>query len=122
MRLGLNSCPRIFKRQLTCSIFFIFFLCLFFVTTEAAAQLAIDAVYPTLGRMGQTLDVELIGAGFDAGTRVSMSLDSGNARAIIGSVEMPDNGSTRDMAIIGNKAYVVDLYGLQIISGQRPQP
>ena len=49
----------------------------------------IDSVYPTLGLLGQDLEVTLKGSGFDANTRVSMYLDSGNKRAIIGSVDTP---------------------------------
>ena len=57
--------------------------------STAYAELKINSAYPTLGLFGQDLEVTLKGSGFDANTRVSMYLDSGNKRAIIGSVPTP---------------------------------
>ena len=48
------------------------------------------------------------GNGFDGSTRVSMYLDSGNQRAIIGSVATP--GSAYGVTVVGTIAYVADRY------------
>jgi hypothetical protein len=61
-------------------------LIIFFAST-VYAELWIDSVEPTLGLLGQDLEVTLPGGGFDVNSRVSMYLDSGNKRAIFGSVD-----------------------------------
>lgn len=51
------------------------------------AQLKIESVDPTLGVISQETEVTLMGTGFDANTRVSISLDSGAQRQIIKTLE-----------------------------------
>ncbi len=86
--------------------FIIIFFSIIFLTSAAYAELKLEAVYPTLGVMGQNLDVTLIGTEFDANTRVSMYLDSGNKRAIVGSVETPHYA--HGVTVSGSYAYVAD--------------
>ena len=80
-------------------------LIIFFAST-AYAELKLDSVYPTLGELGQDLEVILTGSGFDMNTRVSMYLDSGNQRAIIGSVATPARALS--VTVVGTTAYVAD--------------
>ncbi len=58
----------------------------FFTASVGFAELKIDSVHPARGELGRDLEVTLTGSGFDENTRVSMSIDAGNRRAIIGSV------------------------------------
>ena len=98
--------------HITLSILFIFV----FLTAipPARAELTLTSAYPTLGKVDQNLNVTLTGTGFDAKTRIAMSLDVGNKKAIIGSAATP--GYAQDVAIQGDLAYVAnDLKGLQII-------
>ena len=88
----------------------IFIIC--FAST-AYAELKIDSVEPTLGLLGQNLEVALTGKNFDKSTRVSMSLDTGNRRAIIGSLDLP--GFEEDVTVKGNIGYVVAGMRLQVI-------
>ena len=93
-------------------------LIIFFAST-AYAELKLDSVYPTLGELGKDLEVILTGDGFDVNTRVSMYLDSGNQRAIIGSVATP--GSAYGVTVVGTIAYVADREsGLQVIDASTP--
>jgi PKD repeat protein len=80
------------------------YLC--FVTSISSAELTIESVYPTMGKLGEPLEITLQGTGFDASTRLSMYLDSGNARFIKGSLET--RGYARDITIVGDKAYIAD--------------
>jgi len=77
----------------------------FSITTHA--ELKIDSVYPTLGQMGQNLEVEIKGSGFDENTRVSMFLDSSNERMLVGSVDTPGIDQTNDVFVSGSYAYEV---------------
>lgn len=61
-----------------------------FLVTTANAELKVQTADPTVGLMNQDLNVTLTGMGFDENTRVSIFLDSGNNRAITGSVDTPD--------------------------------
>jgi hypothetical protein len=82
--------------------------------------LKIESVYPTLGLIGQDLDVNLKGMGFDENTRLSMSLDVGHRSAIIGSVDTP--GDACGITIVGDTAYVADWDdGLKVIDISNPQ-
>jgi hypothetical protein len=88
------------------------------------AELKLESVYPTLGQMGQDLEVTLIGTGFDANTRISMYLDSCNQRMLVGSVEIPY--LAHDVFVLGSYAYVVardyeGIYGcLEVIDISNP--
>ncbi len=80
------------------------FLC---AAADAALSqtLKADSVYPTLGETGKALNVTMKGAGFDQNsTRVSMYLDIGNTKAIIGSADIPD--SAQGIFIADNRAYL----------------
>ena len=81
--------------------------------STAYAELKLDSVYPTLGELGKNLEVTIKGSGFDGSTRVSMYLDSGNRRAIIGSVDTPNEAT--QVAVAGTKAYVTGGTSLQVI-------
>ena len=90
-----------------------------FLADFAYAELKLDSVYPTLGELGKDLEVTLNGSGFDVNTRVSMYLDSGNKRTIIGSVDTP--GYARSVTVVGTTAYVADNNsGLQVIDVSTP--
>jgi hypothetical protein len=75
----------------------------------------LDAVYPTLGVRGPNgLGVTLKGSGFDGNTRVSMAVDVGQKRAILGDVDTSDY--VLDVAVVGSIAYIPDNYnGLRVI-------
>ncbi len=66
----------------------------------------INSVYPSNGTVGKNLPITIKGSGFDANTRVSMSIDVGNNKAIIGSVKTP--GSANSVALSATAAYVAD--------------
>ncbi len=93
----------------------IIFFWVIFSASGVSAELKLEAAYPTLGVMGQGLNVTLKGTGFDSNTRVAMYLDSGNKMAIIGNRDTPSTAS--DVEIVGDIAYVADYYGysLQVI-------
>ena len=89
------------------------------ITNYTFAQLSIDSVYPNAGNIGQSLNVTVKGTGFDENTRLSMSLDTGNTRHIIGSVDTP--GEAETIVVVGQTAYVADgVEGLQIIDVSEP--
>ena len=82
------------------------------------ALLKLEAVYPTLGKLGEDLDVTLTGTAFELDTRVSMSPDVGNKKAIIGALGTSD---ARDIQISGNIAYIADGYsGLRLLDISDP--
>jgi len=97
----------------------IFFLLYFFSAASGAyAELKLESVYPTLGIMGNDLNVNLTGTGFNENTRVSMYLDAGHKKAIIGSLNVP--GESWDVKVSGSTAYVVGTMGLQIVDVTYP--
>jgi hypothetical protein len=76
-------------------------------------------IYPTIGELGKDLEVTLTGRGFDSKTRVSVYLDSGNKKAIIGAVDTPDH--VQSVTVVGATAYVSDgSGGLQVIDVSTP--
>ena len=90
------------------------------ITSLARADLSIESVYPNVGRLGEDLDVVVQGSGFDENTRVSINLDTGNRRTIIGSADTP--GSALGVAVSGTTAYIADgSDGLQIVDVADPQ-
>ncbi|MFC1495171.1 C13 family peptidase [Thermodesulfobacteriota bacterium] len=90
------------------------FLSILFLSITSNAELKIESVYPTLGVMGQDLEVEVAGTGFDVNTRVSMYLDSGNQMMLVGSLHT--GFCTYDVFVSGSYAYVVDfLYGFKVV-------
>jgi hypothetical protein len=92
---------------------------LLFATSEGSAQLRIESVYPSLGVIGQGLEVTMKGTGFDANTRVSMYLDVGNRKAVLGSVDTP--GYAFSIAVVDHRAYVADGdNGLHVIDISNP--
>ncbi len=93
---------------------------LLFLSSEVYAELKLNSVYPDSGVLGQDLKVTLTGTGFDKNTRVSMYLDSGNERAIIGTLDTQDH-LTRGVAVIEDMAYMTDGSGLKIIDVSNPQ-
>ncbi len=60
--------------------FIIIFFSIFLFSSSACAELTIESATPTLGLLGQDLDVSLAGIGVAANTRVSMYPDTGNKR------------------------------------------
>lgn len=85
-----------------------------------AQSLSVESCYPTMGELGTKLEVELKGTGFDLNTRLSMYPDTGNKKAILGSVDTP--GSANDVVVVDNIAYVADgSSGLQIIDVSNPE-
>ena len=88
--------------------------------STAYAELRLDSVYPTLGQLVQNLEVTMTGSNFDGSTRVSMSLDAGNRRAILSSLDLP--GFEEDVTVQGNIAYVAAGGGdFQIIDISNPK-
>lgn len=85
---------------------------------QNVALSAVDSVYPTLSKLGTDLDVTITGSGFDASTRVSMYLDSGNSRLIRG--EFLTHGFANEVVVAGDKAYLVTSGGkLEIVDISR---
>ncbi len=85
-----------------------------FLTVPVQAELTLESVYPNQGVMGQDIYVELKGGGFNVDTRVSMTLDTGNKKAILGSVDTP--GSAGGVTVVDRIAYVTaGIFGLQVI-------
>ncbi|MFC1765993.1 hypothetical protein ACFL6U_28440 [Planctomycetota bacterium] len=83
------------------------------------SELVLDSVYPTLGQLGEELEVVLTGDGFDEHTRVSISPDVGNKKAIIGFQDTP--GSACDIVLSGTTAYIADRHGgLRILDVSDP--
>lgn len=76
------------------------------VVAHAFGELNIDSVFPPQGVVGEDLAVTLTGSGFDENTRVSISLDSGNRRKIVG--ELATDGYATGIAISGTIAYVAE--------------
>ncbi len=98
-------------------------LSLVLIFSPSSWALSLDAVYPTLGVMGQNLNVSLKGSGFDGNTRVSMSLDVGNTKMIVGSFVTP--GDAHNVTVIGTTAYVAEgnhegFRGLQVLDVSDP--
>jgi len=90
------------------------------IHSVASAELRIQSVYPTVGKMGEDLEVVLTGTGFDEDTRVSMYLDTGNRKAIAGSVDTV--GEAWGLAMADGKAYVADgRGGLQVVDISNPE-
>ncbi|MFC1839600.1 DNRLRE domain-containing protein [Thermodesulfobacteriota bacterium] len=83
-------------------------------------ELKIESVYPTLGILGQDLEVEIKGEDFNQNTRVAMSLDAGNQRMLTGSAGTPGNAT--DVFVSGIYAYVADgvLNGLHVVDISNP--
>ena len=80
------------------------FLMILLWSMTSHAALSIDAVYPTLGLTQQNLNVTIRGTDFDQDTRVSMYVDSGNERAIVGSI---NTQRPYGVAVSNGYAYVV---------------
>ena len=100
--------------QLLLILFFVLFL-----FSPVHGELTLESAYPTLGLMGQDMEVMLSGTGFDANTRVLMHPDYEYRRAIIGSVDTP--GSAEAVTVVGDTAYVLDYdSGLQVIDVSIP--
>ncbi len=77
--------------------------------------ISVSSVYPTMGIKGKDLSpVSIKGSGFDANTRVSMTIDAGNRKSLISSLELP-NSNHNNVVISGNIAYIVYDYGLKIV-------
>jgi hypothetical protein len=102
-------------RSKTVLILFIVFC----VANAANAEVKIDSVSQTVGVIGKNMEVTLTGTGFTENTKVSMYIDSGNRKAIIGSVDTP--GEANDVKVVDGKAYVADGDGLQIIDVSDPK-
>ncbi|ETR72346.1 MAG: hypothetical protein OMM_07560, partial [Candidatus Magnetoglobus multicellularis str. Araruama] len=81
--------------------------------TIERAKLKINEISNQDIYLSQSDYITLTGTGFSEKTRVSISLDTGNQSAIIGSVDVP--AYARKLKIIGNLAYVDGREGLQII-------
>jgi len=74
----------------------------------------IDSISPSTGFTNQHVTAVISGKNFNSKTRVSMSLDTGNKKAIVGSIEFAN--PVEDIAIIGNTTYVANMYeGIKII-------
>ena len=87
---------------------------------EDLADLTIDSVNPKVGKIGENMSVEVRGSGFDADTRVTISLDTGDRNHIIGSLDTP--GYASGVGVIGDTLYIADSEaGLQVIDVSDPQ-
>jgi hypothetical protein len=112
-KTGKSVCRNRFIYPLILAVFWIAF-----TTSPALAELTLESVYPNQGVLGEDLSVTLKGTGFDENTRVSMTLDVGNKKAIIGSVDAP--GHALDVAVVDDIAYVA-YDGLKVIDISNPQ-
>jgi hypothetical protein len=83
--------------------YFYFFMCIFYVQ-NIFAQLRIDSTYPSLGVLGQDLEVSILGKDFDKNSRIAMYMDSGNKFSILGFANL--EGSVNHVEISGDFAYV----------------
>ena len=73
-----------------------------------------DLIYPSVGKMGENLNVSIHGNGFDANTRISIFPDCSNHHLIISSLETPD--AAMDVMVMGDTAFVAAGYaGLQVL-------
>jgi len=93
--------------------------------SQAYAELKIDSVYPTMGIKGKDLSVTIKGSGFDQNTKISVALDSGNNKAILGSiftgkVAWGTDGSTTIVAVSDSIAYVGGYCGFKVIDVSNP--
>ncbi|RLC21872.1 MAG: hypothetical protein DRI57_01285 [Deltaproteobacteria bacterium] len=68
------------------------------------AELRQETTYPVVGKVGQDLELSLAGTGFDAETRISVSLDVLNKRSIIASVNA--EGVAEAVEIIEDRAFL----------------
>lgn len=94
-------------------------LSILLTASDVFAQLELESVYPTLGVMGQGLQVTIRGAGFDGNTKVSMSLEVVARKLILGSVDTP--GEAWSVTVVGDRAYGADYEsGLQVIDISNP--
>ena len=85
-----------------------------FLKNNIDISLSIDSVYPTMGKFGQDLAVDIQGAGFDIETRFSFYPDVGNEKALVGTVDTPNYAYA--VAVSGDLAFVADGYGgLQVV-------
>ena len=101
-------------------ITFSIFILTFALSSYTRAELSIDSVYPNVGEINEDLSVIVRGTGFDEHTRVSISLDTGNRRQVIGSVDTV--GSAMGVALQGQTAYVADASdGLQVVDMSDPK-
>jgi len=99
--------------------FFTVLGCWLLTISIAAAELKIDSIYPTLFKMGEKAEVTILGKGFDENTRVAMSLDTGNAASVMGSVTTP--GEATGIAVSGTTAYMANgEAGLQVMDISDP--
>jgi len=90
------------------------FIGLVFMYSNTFAELSLESVYPTVGRMGEDLPVILIGTGFDGNTRVTMALDVSDRKRILASLDT--SGYAYDIEIIGDVVYVASgTSGLQVV-------
>ena len=85
----------------------VFILLGVFFSSTVFAELKLESVYPNQGVLGQDLAVTLKGTGFDENARVSMTLDVGNIKFIIGSIQT--FGQANGVTLVGNTAYVVSV-------------
>lgn len=83
------------------------------------AAISVDAVSPSLAGLGSDLVVTIDGSGFAEDTRVSLSLDSGNAGAVIGSIQTADSNS--GYCVSGTTLYLANGDELQMIDVSDPE-
>ena len=83
-------------------------------TPAPSSRLTLESVHPSQGRLGEELQVILKGAGFDATTRVSLSIDSGHSRGLTASLYA--GGNLHNIAIAGKTAFLANASrGLQAV-------
>ena len=92
-----------------------------FTTLGETPDVDIDYVYPSLGELNEDIaNARIRGTGFIGSTRISLSLDSGNLRRIIGSFEtkVPVYG----VDVVDNKAYIAGFFegGMAILDISKP--
>ena len=100
-------------------IIILFILIIAVRPTPGFAELTINSTSPTLGKMGEDLEVTVNGSGFDGIAKLYMYLDTENKRKILGSQDTP--GNALNATIVGDTAFVADgENGLQIIDVSDP--
>ncbi len=86
--------------------------------SPALAGLSLQSIYPNQGILGQDLEVEIKGAGFNVDTFVSMTMGVDEKSAIMGTFKA--DGPVLDVAFSDDTAYVVDEYGLKVVDVSSP--
>lgn len=91
---------------------------LWIIVTRAQAVPLIDTVSPTMGQLGQNLEMTIRGSGFSENTRVALIPDSSGREKVLGEINTHDYPT--NVTVVCSTAYLVDYAGLKIIDLSDP--